>query len=49
MDEIWRNRHEWNRIRVLSHVTSVFNHTIADIEQMQGMGPFSQEGKSQES
>jgi hypothetical protein len=42
MDEIWRDRHEWNRIRVLNHVTSVFNETIGDIENMQGMGPLSQ-------
>ncbi|KEY70250.1 hypothetical protein S7711_04359 [Stachybotrys chartarum IBT 7711] len=42
MDEIWRSRHEWNRMRVLSHVTRVFNDTIGDIESMQGMGPLSQ-------
>ncbi|KAI9166696.1 Tat-binding-like protein 7 [Paramyrothecium foliicola] len=48
MDEIWRGRHEWNRMRVLSHVTRVFNDTIGDIESIQGMGPLSQP-KSQDS
>lgn len=42
MDEIWRSRHEWNRLKVLSHVTRVFNDTIGDIENIQGMGPLSQ-------
>ncbi|XP_044724257.1 ATPase family associated with various cellular activities (AAA) domain-containing protein [Hirsutella rhossiliensis] len=42
MDEIWRRRHEWNRIKVLGHVTQVFNDTIGEIEVSQGMGPLSQ-------
>lgn len=42
MDEIWRTRHEWNRNKVLSDVMQVFNNTIRDIEDMQGMGPLSQ-------
>lgn len=42
MDEIWRRRHEWNRIKVLGHVTRVFNDTIEEIEGSQGMGPPSQ-------
>ncbi|KAH7170314.1 hypothetical protein EDB81DRAFT_775061 [Dactylonectria macrodidyma] len=42
MDEIWRSRHEWNRMKVLGDITRVFNDTIGDIESMQGMGPLSQ-------
>ncbi|KAK3331948.1 hypothetical protein B0T19DRAFT_456457 [Cercophora scortea] len=36
MDEIWKTRHEWNRMLVLSTLTSVFNDTISDIELVQG-------------
>ena len=36
MDEIWRTRGEWNRMTVLSTLTSVFNDTIGDIELVQG-------------
>ncbi|KAK0623011.1 hypothetical protein B0T14DRAFT_452347 [Immersiella caudata] len=36
MDEIWRTRGEWNRMAVLSSLTSVFNDTIGDIELVQG-------------
>lgn len=43
MDEIWRNRHEWNRLKVIGYMTKVFNDAIQDIESMQGMGPQSQE------
>ncbi|RFU81342.1 hypothetical protein TARUN_859 [Trichoderma arundinaceum] len=42
MDEIWRSRHEWNRMKVLHNLTTVFNDTIGDIENMQGMDPLSQ-------
>lgn len=42
MDAIWRGRGEWNRQRVLNDVGRVFNATIDDIEQLQGMGPLSQ-------
>lgn len=42
MDEIWRSRHEWNRMKVLGYVTRVFNDTIGDIEYMQGMDPLGQ-------
>ncbi|KAK5990030.1 ATPase histone chaperone YTA7 [Cladobotryum mycophilum] len=42
MDEIWRTRHEWNRMKVLDSVTGVFNDTIGDIESMQNMDPASQ-------
>lgn len=42
MDEIWRCRHEWNRLKVLNQITRVFNDTIGDIEYMQNMGPLSQ-------
>ncbi|KAK4230829.1 putative ATPase family AAA domain-containing protein [Podospora fimiseda] len=37
MDEIWKTRHEWNRMLVLSNLGSVFNDTIADIETVQGV------------
>ncbi|KAJ9155018.1 AAA-domain-containing protein [Pleurostoma richardsiae] len=43
MDEIWRTRHEWNRMKVLGELTKVFNETIQDIEAMQGLGQSSQE------
>jgi hypothetical protein len=43
MDEIWRLRHEWNRMRVLSELHKVFNDTIADIETLQGLMASSQE------
>ncbi|KAL2264094.1 hypothetical protein VTK26DRAFT_2296 [Humicola hyalothermophila] len=36
MDEIWKTRHEWNRMRVLNRLISVFNDTIGDIELVQG-------------
>ncbi|PHH51138.1 putative AAA domain-containing protein C31G5.19 [Ceratocystis fimbriata CBS 114723] len=36
MDEIWRTRGEWNRIKVLEDLTSVFNDVIGDIEDTQG-------------
>ncbi|KAL7950426.1 hypothetical protein V8C42DRAFT_119897 [Trichoderma barbatum] len=42
MDEIWRNRNEWNRVKVLVSVSEVFNDVINDIENMQGMDPLSQ-------
>lgn len=35
MSEIWRTRGEYNRMRVLSSVTKIFNETINDIESMQ--------------
>ncbi|TDZ68308.1 Tat-binding-like protein 7 [Colletotrichum trifolii] len=37
MDEIWRTRHEWNRMKVLGDLTKVFNDTISDIEDIQGL------------
>ncbi|RDA90068.1 hypothetical protein CP533_2916 [Ophiocordyceps camponoti-saundersi (nom. inval.)] len=43
MDEIWRRRHEWNRLKVLNQVTGVFNDTVGEIESIQGMGPQSQD------
>lgn len=43
MDEIWSTRHEWNRMKVLNALTSVFNDTIADIETLQGLMASSQE------
>ncbi|OLN93997.1 Tat-binding protein-like protein 7 [Colletotrichum chlorophyti] len=43
MDEIWRTRHEWNRMKVLGSLTKVFNETIGDIEDIQGLFQQSQE------
>ncbi|TQN69786.1 Tat-binding-like protein 7 [Colletotrichum shisoi] len=37
MAEIWNTRHEWNRMKVLSDLTNVFNETISDIESIQGL------------
>ena len=42
MDEIWRSRHEWNRTKVLNSIAQVFNETIRDIEDMQGVVDLSQ-------
>ncbi|WYZ40594.1 hypothetical protein EsH8_IV_000935 [Colletotrichum jinshuiense] len=43
MDEMWRTRHEWNRMKVLGDLTKVFNETISDIENIQGLFQQSQE------
>ncbi|KAL0931881.1 AAA family [Colletotrichum truncatum] len=43
MDEIWRTRHEWNRMKVVGDLTKVFNETISDIEDIQGLFQLSQE------
>lgn len=43
MDDIWKTRHEWNRIKVLSGLKAVFNDTIADIEALQGLEQASQD------
>ncbi|KAF9874126.1 AAA family [Colletotrichum karsti] len=43
MDEIWRTRHEWNRMKVLGDLTKVFNETISDIENIQGLFQQSQD------
>jgi ATPase family AAA domain-containing protein 2 len=43
MDEIWRSRGEWNRTKVVTALTGVFNETIKDIEVSQGVRPNSQE------
>ncbi|KAK0621194.1 hypothetical protein B0T17DRAFT_494635 [Bombardia bombarda] len=37
MDNIWKTRHEWNRMAVLGTLSSVFNDTITDIRIVQGM------------
>lgn len=42
MDEIWKSRHEWNRHRVVGNLSKVFNDTIGDIEDVQGVGAPSQ-------
>jgi ATPase family AAA domain-containing protein 2 len=43
MDHIWLSRHEWNRMKVLNQLLKIFNDTISDIEEMQGVGQSSQE------
>lgn len=43
MDHIWTSKHEWNRMKVLNQLVKIFNDTIADIEEMQGLGQSSQE------
>ena len=43
MDEVWKTRGEWNRMKVYRNLMSVFNETIHDIEQIQGVHPQSQE------
>ncbi|KAL8338415.1 hypothetical protein RB601_006392 [Gaeumannomyces tritici] len=43
MDEVWTTRHEWNRNKVLGRLTSVYNETIQDIEEVQGTFPNTQE------
>jgi hypothetical protein len=50
MDEIWKTRHEWNRMTVLSTLMTVFNDTIGDIELVQGalMGAEKKSGKEGE-
>lgn len=42
-DHIWASKNEWNRMKVLNQLVQVFNETIADIEEIQGCGPSSQE------
>ncbi|SPO00510.1 related to 26S proteasome subunit YTA7 [Cephalotrichum gorgonifer] len=43
MEEIWRTRGEWNRMKVLKNLTNVFNDTITDIENTQGLLQASQD------
>lgn len=43
MDHIWLSRHEWNRMKVLNELAKIFNDTITDIEEIQGLGASSQE------
>ncbi|KAG5924515.1 hypothetical protein E4U42_004618 [Claviceps africana] len=42
MDEIWKTRHEWNRHRAVGNLSNVFNDTIQDIENVQGVLALSQ-------
>ncbi|KUI60091.1 hypothetical protein VP1G_07337 [Cytospora mali] len=43
MDHIWLSRHEWNRMTVLTQLHRIFNDTMADISETQGLGTLSQE------
>ncbi|KAL5604514.1 hypothetical protein BROUX41_002469 [Berkeleyomyces rouxiae] len=36
MDEVWRTRGEWNRVKVLESLVITFNGVIGDIEDTQG-------------
>ncbi len=42
MAEVWRTRHENNRMKVYTSVTKVFNQVISDIESMQQVMQLSQ-------
>lgn len=42
MSEIWKTKGLWNRMQVLAELTRVFNETIADIEEVQGLLQHSQ-------
>lgn len=42
MDQIWSSRNESNRMTVLRDLHMIFNTTIADIENEQGLGKSSQ-------
>lgn len=48
MDHIWSTKAEWNRMKVLSQLTKIFNETIADIEDEQGVGRSSQDVQEEE-
>lgn len=43
MDHIWTSKHEWNRMKVLGQLAQIFNETIRDIEEEQGVGQSSQD------
>lgn len=43
MDHIWTSKHEWNRMKVLGLLAQIFNETIRDIEEEQGLGQSSQD------
>ncbi|KKY16443.1 putative aaa family [Diplodia seriata] len=43
MAAVWKERGEWNRVRVINSVSEVFNETIRDIEEIQKVWPPSQE------
>lgn len=47
MDHIWKMRGEWNRNRIFTQLTTVFNDTILDIEEMQKVLKPSQESPPQ--
>lgn len=43
MDEIWKTRAEWNRMKVMGQLSTVFNETIRDIDGIQGVQQSSQD------
>jgi ATPase family AAA domain-containing protein 2 len=43
MDQIWRTRGEWNRIKVVREVRAVFEDVMDDIKACQDLGARSME------
>ncbi|GME37851.1 ATPase AAA+ type core [Neofusicoccum parvum] len=48
MAAIWKERGDWNRIRVMHSALAAFNATIRDIEEMQKVWPPSQEKQNKQ-
>lgn len=46
MVRVWASKHEWNRMKVLTQLLTVFNETIADIEDVQVVGQSSQDANA---
>lgn len=46
MVRIWATKHEWNRMKVLNQLVTVFNETITDIEDVQVLGQSSQDANA---
>jgi hypothetical protein len=45
METLWKERGEWNRTKVAYLLTTVFNETVKDIEEMQKVLRASQESQ----
>lgn len=43
MSEIWNTRDDWDRGRVAKKLGKIFEETLQDIDQCQGIGPGSME------
>lgn len=48
METIWEDRREWNRNKVVHHVSEAFNNIIMDIQEMQKLQKQSQEEAEEE-